>query len=59
MTKDKAISHYNRLEGVNKIIVDILNAPEKPSGYSSLLQLAMENIEQAQRTLPWSPKIQG
>lgn len=57
MTKDKAISHYNRLEGVTKIITDILNTPEKPSGYSSLLQQALESIGEAQRKLPWSPKI--
>jgi hypothetical protein len=63
MTKDKAISHYNRLEGIERILTELYQARLKDSDvrdsdydqYSHNLLKAITTVKGAQNKLPWTP----
>lgn len=56
MTKDTEITHFNRLEGVTKVIQDLMGATEKPLGYHTTLQEVLDQVRAAQGALSWSPE---
>jgi hypothetical protein len=63
MKIDTAISHYNRLEGVERILTDLYRNRLSDPGikdpdydqYSHNLLKAITTVKGAQSKLPWSP----
>lgn len=55
MTKNDAISHYNRLEGVSKIILDLKGSRDITQEYVGELNDLLNRVTVAQKKLPWNP----
>lgn len=55
MTKNDAISHYNRLEGVSKIILDLKGSRDVTQEYVGELNDLLNRVTVAQKKLPWNP----
>ena len=56
MTKDNAISHYNRLQGAFQILSELTKLSDTPAMYKEDLTIALGRIAAAQGKLPWSPE---
>ena len=56
MTKDTAISHYNRLQGTLQVIAELSRHGDAPEVYKEDLNIAIGRIVAAQGKLPWSPE---
>jgi hypothetical protein len=61
MTNNQVISHFNKLEGVDRILKDLYNVAlvtgrhDSYDPYTQKLLNAILAVTNAQRELPWSP----
>lgn len=56
MNTNQAISHYNRLEGVFRVIAELINDPNTSPEYKEDLNIVVGRLAAAQGKLPWSPE---
>jgi len=61
MSQNTVISHYNKLEGVERILVDLYNVALKSTNqdvydpYTANLLKCISDVKGAQRKLGWTP----
>jgi len=61
LTNNTIISHFNKLEGIDRILADLYGAALRASkqdrydAYAQKLLNAILAVASAQRELPWSP----
>jgi hypothetical protein len=62
MKQETAISHYNRLEGVERILTELYQAALRSTGsdkdlYCEGLLKSITTVKGAQNKLPWNPSV--